>query len=210
MFLFDTIKTYLDHLKPIGRLGTRELRHEKIRLEHMEGRLGEEVDRLGGLKQALFLRGKEETEAGRLTLARKIKELDARARAKEENRALCREYIRILSRLLEIKEREELRRELHAALPLAWRFRQKLTEWVGGAMFWESRERDQGIAMRESDEWALDLSPEQEPDKDLVTIVAAMEDARAAEEAGEAEGVAKAFRRIQAHRLHDGSMPEPV
>jgi hypothetical protein len=34
--------------------------------------------------------------------------------------------------------------------------------------------------------------------------VAAMEDARAAEEAGEA------FRRIQAHRLRDGSMPEPV
>ena len=152
MFLFDTIKTYLDRLKPIGRLGTRELRHEKIRLEHMEGRLGEEVDRLERLKRVLFLRGKGETEAGRLTLARKIKELDARARAKDENRALCREHIRILSRLLEIKEREELRRELHAALPAAWRFRQKLTEWVGGAMAWESREWGQGIAMRESDE----------------------------------------------------------
>lgn len=53
-------------------------------------------------------------------------------------------------------------------------------------------------------------SREEEPDKDLVTIVAAMEDARAAEEAGEAEGVAEAFRRIQAHRPRDGSMPEPV
>jgi hypothetical protein len=210
MFLFDTIKAYLDRLKPIGRLGTRELRHEKIRLEHMEGRLGEEVDRLERLKRVLFLRGKGETEAGRLTLARKIKELDARARAKEGNRALCREHIRILSRLLEIKEREELRRELHAALPAAWRFRQKLTEWVGGAMAWESREWGQGIAMRESDEWALDPSLEEESDKDLVTIVAAMEDARAAEDAGDAEGAAEAFRRIEAHRPHDGSMPEPV
>jgi len=204
MFLFDTIKTYLDRLKPIGRLGTRELRHEKIRLEHMEGRLGEEVDRLGGLKRILFLRGKGETEAGRLTLARKIKELDARARAKEENRALCREYIRILSRLLEIKEREELRRELHAALPAACRFRQKLTKWMGGATAWEPREWGRGIAIREPDECSLGVSLEEDPDKDLLSIVAAMEDARAAEEAGEA------FRRIQAHRLRDGSMPEPV
>jgi hypothetical protein len=210
MFLFDTIKTYLDRLKPIGRLGTRELRHEKIRLEHMEGRLGEEVDRLERLKRVLFLRGKGETEAGRLTMARKIKELDARARAKEGNRALCREHIRILSRLLEIKECEELRRELHASMPAAWRFRQKLTEWVGGAMAWESREWGQGIAMRESDEWALNPSQEEESDKDLVTIVAAMEDARAAEDAGDAEGAAEAFRRIEAHRPHDGSMPEPV
>jgi hypothetical protein len=210
MFLFDTIKTYLDRLKPIGRLGTRGLRHEKIRLEHMEGCLGAEIDRLERLKRVLFLRGKGETEAGRLTLARKIKELDARARAKEQNRTLCREHIRILSRLLEIKEREELRRELNAALPAAWRFREKLTEWVGRAIAWGSLEWDPGIVMRESDEWALDPSQEQEPDKDLMTIVAAMEDARAAEEAGEAEGVAEAFRRIQAHRLHDGSMPEPV
>jgi len=191
MFCFDTVKTYLDRLKPIGRLGTRALRHEKIRLEHMEGRLGEEIERLERLKQALFLRGKGETEAGRLTLARKIKELDARARAKDENRSLCREHIQILSRLLAVKEREKLRRELHAALPAGWRFRQKLTEWVGEAMSWESREWGRGIARRESEQWALDLSREQEPDKDLVAIMAAMEDARAAEEAGEAEAAAR-------------------
>ena len=64
MFLFDMIKTYLDRLKPIGRLGTRELRHEKIRLEHMEGRLGEEVDRLERLKRVLFLRAKVRPKQG--------------------------------------------------------------------------------------------------------------------------------------------------
>ena len=77
-------------------------------------------------------------------------------------------------------------------------------------MAWESREWGQAIAMREPDELALDPSQEAEPDKDLVTIVAAMEDARAAEDASDAEGAAEAFRRIQAHRPHDGRMPEPV
>jgi hypothetical protein len=198
MLFFDTIKRYLNRLKPIGRLGTKELRHAKFRLEHLEGRLGEEIDRLGRLERALFLRGKGETEAGRLTLARKIKELDARAWAKDQNLALCREHIRILEGLLETREREELRRELHAALPVAWRLREKLTAWIETAMGWESLEWDQGSAMRESDEWALNPSQEGEPDKDLVTIVAVMEDARAAEEAGDAEGVDEAARRVEA------------
>ena len=58
-------------------------------------------------------------------------------------------------------------------------------------MAWEPREWGQGIAMRELDEWALNPSQEEESDKDLVAIVAAMEDARAAEDAGDAEGAAE-------------------
>jgi hypothetical protein len=210
MFLFDTIKLYIDRLRSIGQFGTKKLRHEKIRLEHLDGRMGEEIDRIGRLKRALFLRGKGEPGAARLSLARKIKELDARVRAKDENRFLCREHIGMLSRLLEVKEREKLRRELQPALPVAWRFRQKLTEWVRGAMAWEPREWGQAIAKWEPDELALDPSHEEEPDKDLVMIMAAMEDARAADEAGDEEGTAEAFRRIDAHRLRDGCKSEPV
>ena len=134
----------------------------------MEGRPGEEIDRLGRLKQDLFLRGKGETEAGRLTLA-EDEGTRGQGAGQGRNRALCREHIRILSTHGD-QGCEDLRRELHAALPAAWRFRQKPTEWVGGAVAWESREWGPRIAMRESDEWAPNPSQEEESDKDLVTM----------------------------------------
>ena len=59
----------------------------------------------------------------------------------------------------------------------------KLNVWVERAMDRVSLERDQGAAVRESLQWALGQSTEEDLNKDLVAIVAAMEDARAAEEA---------------------------
>jgi hypothetical protein len=197
MFLFDMIRNYLHRLRFTGRFGTKALRHEKIRLEHLDGRLAQEIDRLRHLQRALFLRGKSETQAARFTLARKIKEFDARARAKEENRSLCRQQIQIVSNLLESAESKELHHKLRAALPPTLRVRQELAQWVGAAMAWESPDWNQEFATREPDEWALDRCGEGQPDKDLVAIVAAMEDARAAEEAGDSEAAAAALRRLE-------------
>jgi hypothetical protein len=210
MLSFDAVNKYLSRLKPIDWVGTRALRYEKIRLERVEQRLGAESDRLKKLKWVLFLRGMQETETARLSLAWKIKELDARARARDVNRSICCEHVRFLSRRLEIKEREELRRELYAASPVNRRLQHKLAEWVRGAIGGQSLVWDQVFALRDSDEWAIDQFQEREPDKDLRTIVEAMEDARRAAEAGEPEAAAHTFYRIQAVRSHDGSLLEPV
>lgn len=217
MFIFDTIKNCFHCLGLFGRPGTKELRHEKIRLERMEERVGEEIVRLARLQQVLFRRGVGEIAAARPSLARKIKDLNARVRAKHQNQALCREHIQILSRLLEFREREGLRCKLHAALPVGPWLRQGLAEWMGRATPWDSRERDPGMNPREGDASRLtrshrrrrSMAPREgsegpiepcsggETDKDLAAMVAAMEDARAAQEAGDPSGVAEALRRMQ-------------
>ena len=197
MFLLDSIRRFFVGASPIEGRATRRLRHQRIRLEHLERRLAHEGERLDNLKRALFLRAKGESRTGRVTLARKIKELDARKRATDENQVLCRSQIRVLSRLMDLKERDELRRELHATLPFAWRLRRRLTGWARIAMAWTSSDWDAAIAMWGSHELAIDQSEEEEFDKDIVAIVAAMEDAQAAEEVRDSEGAAEALLRMQ-------------
>ena len=197
MALFDGIKELLGGRKGIDRLGIDELKHEKIRLEQMERRLSREVDQIEARKGDLFIKGKDETSSrGRLALARKIKELDSNARAKEQQLAFFHKHLRIVDGLLQIKENMALLKQLKVGSVISQMSVDELTAYVEKATVQGQFEMEKFTSLLGSLEGAMDAAEEVEQDTDLADIVAAMEEARAAEDAGRPEDVAEAAKRV--------------
>ena len=70
MLLIDQVKGLWGRKKGIDRVSVEELKHEKIRLEQLERRVGNEVDQIEAHKNELFMKGKDENSSRqRLTLA---------------------------------------------------------------------------------------------------------------------------------------------
>jgi hypothetical protein len=181
----------------IDRVSIDELQREKIRLEQLERRLGNDVDQIETHKHELFLKGKDESSSRqRLALARKIKELDSRAHGKTQQLAFFHKHLRIVDGLLQIKENMALLKELRVGSLIANMSVEELTAYVEQATVQGQFEMDKFRNLLESLDGALEASDTAELDKDLTAIVAAMEQAKAAEEAGQPEAAAQAARHL--------------
>jgi len=197
MALFDGIKELLGGRKGIDRLSIDELKHEKIRLEQMERRLSREVEQTEARKGDLFIKGKDETSSrARLALARKIKELDSNVRAKAQQLAFFHKHLRIVDGLLQIKENMALLKELKVGSLISQMSVDELTAYVEKATVEGQFEMEKFTSLLGSLEGAMEAAEEVEQDTDLADIVAAMEEARAAEDAGRPEDVAEAAKRV--------------
>ena len=197
MSLLDKIKDMVGQRKGIDRLSVDELKQEKIRLEQMERRVSREVDNTEARKHDLFLKGKDETSSRQqLALARKIKELDARARSKGQQLAFFHKHLRIIDGLLQIKENMELLKELKVGSVITNMSVEELTGYVEQATVQGQFEMEKFTGLLESLEGAMEAGEEAEEDADLKAIVAAMEEARAAEEAGRPEGIDAAAKQV--------------
>lgn len=211
MSLFDGIKDLFGRKKGIDRVSVDELKHEKIRLEQLERRIGNEVDQIEAHKNELFMKGKDETSSRqRLALARKIKELDARAHAKSQQLAFFHKHLRIVDGLLQIKENMELLRELKVGSVITNMSVDELTAYVEQATVQGQFEMEKFTSLLESLEGAMEAGQDAEVDKDLTAIVAAMEQARAADEAGRPEGVTEAARQMEEILGKDREPHEPA
>jgi hypothetical protein len=211
MSLFDGIKDLLGRKKGIDRVDIDELKHEKIRLEQLERRVGNEVDQIEAHKNELFMKGKDETSSRqRVALARKIKELDARAHAKSQQLAFFHKHLRIVDGLLQIKENIELLKELRVGSVITNMSVEELTAYVEQATVQGQFEMEKFTSLLESLEGAMEAGQDAEIDKDLTAIVAAMEQAHAAEEAGRPEGVHEAARQMEEILGKDREQSEPA
>ncbi|MFV2068499.1 MAG: hypothetical protein ACC645_16135 [Pirellulales bacterium] len=197
MSLIDGIKGLLSGKKGIDKLSVDELKHEKIRLEQMERRVGREVEKLEEQKHAVFVKGKDETSSRQqLALARKIKELDSQARAKDQQLAFFHKHLRIVGGLLQIKENMETLRDLKVGSIITEMSVEELTGYVEKATVQGQFEMEKFTGLLDSLEGAMDSGQEVEQDADLSAIVAAMEEARAAEEAGRPDGIQEAEKQV--------------
>ena len=190
MAIFDGIKQLFGGRKGIDRVSIDELRREKIRLEQMERRVSSEVDNVESEKHKLFLKGKDENSSRqRLALARKIKELNVRAKAKEQQLVFFHKHLRIVDGLLQIKENMALLRDLKVGSIITNMSVEELTAYVEKATIQGQFEMEKFTGLLESLDGAMAAAEDVSVDSDLTAIVAAMEEARAAEEAGRPEGV---------------------
>lgn len=212
MSLFDKIKGALGGRKGIDRVSIDELKQEKIRLEQLERRVSREVDGLESKKHDLFLKGKDEASSRQqLALARKIKELDGRARSKGQQLAFFHKHLRIVDGLLQIKESMELLKELKVGSVITDMSVEELTGYVEQATVQGQFEMEKFTSLLESLEGAMEAGEQaEEADADLKAIVAAMEEARAAEEAGRPEGVDAAAKQVNDLLSKEPEYPEEV
>ena len=199
MSLFKSIKGVLGTRKRLDRVSVDELKQDKIRLEQLERRVSREVDGLEATKHGLFLKGKDEASSRQqLALARKIKELDSRARAKGQQLALFHKRLRIVDGLLQIKENMELLKELKVGSVISSMSLEELGAYVEQATVRGQFEMDKFTCLLESLEGAMEAGEQaEEADADLRAIVSAMEEARASEEAGRPGGVEAAARQVE-------------
>lgn len=211
MSLLEGIKGLFARRKGIEQITIDELKHEKIRLEQMERRVSGEVDQLEGRKHELFLKGKDETSSRqRFAVARKIKELDSRSRSKSQQLAFFHKHLRIVDGLLQIKENISLLKELKVGSVITNMSVEELTAYVEQATVQGQFEMEKFTSLLDSLEGAMDAGQEMTEDKDLSAIVAAMEEARAAEDAGRPEGVSEAVRQVEQLLAKDRENPEDV
>ncbi len=205
------IKDLFGGRKGIDRVNLDELKREKIRLEQMERRVSNDVDGVERRKEEMFLKGKDETSSRqRLTYARKIKELDARAKAKRQQLAFFHKHLRIVDGLLQIKENMALLKELKVGSIITDMSVEELTEYVEQATVQGQFEMEKFTGLLESLDGAMNVAQDAEEDPDLTAIVSAMEEAHAAEEAGRPDGVAEAARRVDELLDKDSEDPEEI
>lgn len=207
MSLFGKIRSLVTRGNRIQNLSIEELKREQIRLEQMEKRTSREVDDLEQQKQKLFAQGKSESgQRQRVALARKIKQLDARARAKTQQMALFSKHLRIVDGLLQIKENMALLEELKVGSVVSKMPLEELTEYVETATVEGQFEMEKFTALLGALEGAMDVG-EVEEDADVLGIVEAMEQAQAAEEAGRAEDASAAMQQVD-EILHKKDSPD--
>jgi len=202
MEILDAIKGLFSGRKKLDKVSTDELRRERIRLDQVEQRIGREVDELEARKKELFVKGRDESsQRQQIALARKIKELDASAQAKDRQLAMISRQMRILAGLQILKENRALVKDLGVSSIVSKMDLEELQKFVEKATVegqFQMERFAQILKTIETPE-GMELAGE---DGDTLAIVAAMQEAREAErdspEASVQEGMKKVDRLLHA------------
>ena len=126
---------------------------------------------------------------------------------KTQQLAFFHKHLRIVDGLLQIKENFELLKELKVGSVITNMSVEELTAYVEQATVQGQFEMEKFTALLESLDGALEAGQEAEVDKDVTAIVAAMEEARAAEDAGRPEGISDAARHVEQLLAKDRDNP---
>lgn len=182
MALGDRIKALFSGKKRLEKISADELRKERIRLEQAEQRLTKELDQSEERKKKLFEQGKDETSQRRqLTLARKIKELDAQARAKDQQLRMLSKQLRIIGGLIVLKENRELAENLGVSSLINRMDLDRLQQYVERATVEGQFQMDRFAQILKTIEEPEGVMAADSEDADTLSIVAAMQEAKAAE-----------------------------
>jgi hypothetical protein len=182
MEILDAIKGLFSGKKKLDKITVDELRRERIRMEQVEQRIGREVDALEVRKRELFAKGRDEaSQRQQVSLARKIKELDAAAQAKDRQLAMVSRQMRILSGFAILKENQALVKDMGVSSIVSKMDLDELQKFVEKATVdgqFQMERFAEILKTIESPE-GMELAGE---DADTLAIVAAMQEARDAEQ----------------------------
>jgi len=191
MAFLDTLKGFFSRKKTIDQVTPDELRREKIRMEQNETRVIREVDELEKQKEALFLKGRDEpSQRQQLILARKIKELDSQAKAKDKQLALISRHLRAINGFVQLKENKKVIEQMGMGSVLSDMDLDELQVYVENATVDGEFQMDRFGQLVKSLEGGDGLNDMVSEDADTLAIVEAMRDAKSAE-AGEPEESAR-------------------
>jgi hypothetical protein len=175
-----------------------EIRKERVRLEQTEMALVEEVERIETQKQDLFSRGAaEKSQRLQLIAARKIKELDAKAKQKDKQLALVSRQARVLSGLASVKENEAVLQDMGVSSIIGDMDLGSLAKYIDQATVdGELRMERLGEILElveSSDMEGLAVGD----DEDVLAILTAMQQAHAEADAGDAESIQRGMKSAQ-------------
>jgi hypothetical protein len=196
MDIMAAIKGMFAGKKRLDKVTMDELRKERISLEQIEQRIGRDVDELEQRKQQLFVKGRDEpNQRQQISLARKIKELDATAQAKDRQLAMISRQLRVLAGLAAIKENQSLVKELGVSSIISKMDLEELQQFVEKATVEGQFQMERFAQILKTVE-APDGAELAAEDADTLAIVAAMQEARDAEQTAPEAGVADAMKKV--------------
>ena len=181
MEILGAIKGLFSGKKRLDKITTDELRKERIRLEQVEQRITREVEDVEARKRELFVKGRDESsQRQQVALARKIKELDAGAQAKDRQLAMISRQTRILSGLQILKENQALATDMGVSSIISKMDLDELQAYVEKATVEGQFQMERFAQILKTVETpdGMELAGE---DSDTLAIVAAMQEAREAE-----------------------------
>ena len=181
MGIFDFFTGRKSKLKQLEKMTVGELEKEQIRLESQQDSIIGRVKTLERRKNAILTEGaKKGSDLERKTMAVKYKQVDSEAKGYVQNASMVSKQIQITGRLMQIKRGEELLKQAGLWSTISEVDTSELEQW-----FIEQRTRaTQGD--REANRLLEILdeplgAAEEEHDKDLMEIMAAMETIAASE-----------------------------
>jgi len=188
MGLGNDLKKLFSRKKSLGKISVDELRRERVGMEQTESRLIKDIEEIEKKKQALFVKGKDEvSQRQQLIYARKIKELDVRSRNKDKQLALISKQLRILSGFEQIKENQKMLIESSKSSLLAKMDLSELQQYVEKAIVEGNFQMEKFTAILNDLEGGVLGGEFAEEDADILGIVNAMQEAKAAETSDESE-----------------------
>ena len=191
MGLFGKLMSRFSRTRHLGQVSYDDLRKERLRLEQIEHRIGSEMEEIETRKKQLFEEGRDTgNQRQQLLLARRIKDLDTQARAKEDQLKRVAQQARVVGGLMVIKENEKLTAELGVSGIVSRLDMDTLEKYVDRATVDGQFQMERFAQMVQTLESAGSLTGEVEDDEDTLKIMQAMQDARDAEAGTFAEGEA--------------------
>lgn len=185
MALLEWVGSLFGRRKTLEEIPLDDLRRERIGLEMSRDRLQREIAQLEERKQQLFRKGKDATSnRERTEVAQQIYDLEIAIQAKAKDQEMVHQRIRVLLGLIQLKERMHLIRQMKGGSVLIGLPLEEVTEYVDKIMVEDRLEMEKLAAMLEALEVAPELPVAKRVRPEILAIVAAMEEAKAAEEAG--------------------------
>jgi len=198
MSLLEGIASLFGRQKTIDQISPDDLKRERITLEQAQNRIHREIAAMEHRKDELFLKGKDAASSRqRLDFAQQVAQVEREIRQKAKDMALVRKQLGIIAGLLQIKERAALLRSLKVGSIINRLSVEELAAYVDQATVDERFEMEKFTAMLEAVEGGADAILEAAATPEVRAIAAAMEQARAAEEAGRPEEAAAAAKRVE-------------
>jgi hypothetical protein len=181
MKILKTLGDLFGRRASLDRISMDDLEKERVRLEQIEKRLSADLDEVEQSKQQLFEQGRQEKSQRRqVALARKIRDLDSAARAKDRQLSMVSKQSRVLTGLLMLKENQQVMQGLGVLGTVGKMDLGRLEAMVERATVegqFQMERFTQVLGALESPE----LSEIGEEDEEVLDIVAAMQESREAE-----------------------------
>ncbi len=197
MSLLEGIASLFGRRRTIDQITIDELKRERIALEQAQNRVHREIAAMEARKHELFLKGKDATSSRqRLDFAQQVAEVDGAIRQKAKDLALVRKQMQIIAGLLQIKERAALIQSLKVGSIISRLSVEELAAYVDRATINERFEMEKFASLLEAVEGGADEILEAAASPEVRAIAAAMEQARAAEEAGRPEEAQAAAQKL--------------
>ena len=183
MATMDSLKKLFARKKRLEDISLDDLKRERIRLDQEEKKYSRRIEEIEEDKKRLFMEGKDETSQRKQTiLARKIKEKDAEAKNVDRNLQFFSRQLRIINGFVQLKENQRILQQSGISAIISNVDLQELQIYVDQAtidgVFHLDKFADILGTLEGSDKV---IGPVKE-DKDIMAIVAAMQEAKAAEE----------------------------